>query len=192
MKKTIATLVALGTIAAPSLDTLENRISTTDLNPAGIMEVFSPEKAYAGEKEAVAYFRQGFAAYDKNDFKTAFKFYEKSRLEFEQSGLSNTPNYAAVLSELADTIFFLWDKGKRPKSDLVTARSYCKESLKLTQHLASQEKYACSIGGLHSQITAFEIVLGNKSSAMYHGKMAVEFCPQDPIYQDNYKQAKKM
>jgi hypothetical protein len=192
IKNTLCSIAAAAVIVAPSLDTIIERVQTTDISPTGIVEVFSPENAYAGEKEAVAYFRKGFDAYDKNDFETAFNFYEKSRLEFEHSGLSNTPNYAAVLSELADTIFFLWEDGKKSKADIVTARGYCEEGLRLTQHLVSDKRYACSIGGLHSQISVFNIILGNKSSATHHGKKAVEFCPENAIYQNNYRQAREM
>jgi hypothetical protein len=185
-KKILGIFAGLGLIYAVNTANLEKDYQTN-------MLAITQSQAYADEKLAIEYYKEGFKAYKERNFSKSLEFYLKSKKEFEKHELYNTPNYAAVLSEIIDSTFFLYEQGKKNKNDLKKVRELGLIALKITEPLLdSNPHYLCSIGGVYSQITAIDIVLGNKKNAIYNGEKAIDFCPSNPTFQKNYKLAKEM
>jgi hypothetical protein len=89
MKKTIATLLTLGTIAAPSLDTIINKTQTTDLTPASIVEaVLSPAEVYA-EQNKLTWFDESRELFTDGKWRTVTAQYWRIDQIYEKAAPYN-------------------------------------------------------------------------------------------------------
>ncbi|MGM5482173.1 MAG: hypothetical protein ACQESF_01815 [Nanobdellota archaeon] len=124
MKKAIATLATLAAIAAPSLGTIEDRVQTANLNPAGIVEVISPDEVYAGatenrmkKNEAIQEYITAAKLGKEDKWGEAEPHYRAAFETYKELGIRNG-DYAAMLSQLAGCHMRMYENKKFPLDGL--------------------------------------------------------------------------